>query len=220
MIDIRNVGIISSGCICKGRWSSLLFEPPCMDLWKQAGAVLTVLDSKPWLYSGTRSREKHTIIGFAAIRFNSNWSQHCYSLWQQHLKLYLHRLKCVYTFWPRLLYNCTRSWHNTSNHQLRRSLASRWKYFWPQLIVSQIKHWRIAYPITAVECAVYTALGVCICVGWFQGRDNLRTTQSALWCTGTEWKKRYVMQKEHLASWISVTASTKSCLDTPHSPGA
>jgi len=55
MLDLKNVGILSSACICNGRWGRLLSEWPWTDSTKKGGAVWTALDSKPWQYSGMRS---------------------------------------------------------------------------------------------------------------------------------------------------------------------
>jgi len=61
-----------------------------------------------------------------AIRLNSDYTEHWYSLLQQRLKVYLHRLKGVYAILARLSSYCTRSCHNTFNHRLCISSASRW----------------------------------------------------------------------------------------------
>jgi len=66
-------------------------------------------------------------MGLTAIRLNSDQTQHWYSLLQQRLKVYLHRLNGVYAIVARLAAYCTRSWHNTSNHQFCISSASQWK---------------------------------------------------------------------------------------------
>jgi len=72
MFDVKTVGIISFACLCNGRRGRLLLERPWRDSTKKGGVVLTALDSKPWQYSGTRSLEKHSIIGLTAIRLNSD----------------------------------------------------------------------------------------------------------------------------------------------------
>jgi len=98
MFDIKPVGIVSSTCICNGRQGRLVFERPWRDSTKSGGAVSTAQDSKPWLYSGTRSLQKHSIMRLTAIRLNSDSTQHWNSLLQQRLKVYLHRFKGVYAF--------------------------------------------------------------------------------------------------------------------------
>jgi hypothetical protein len=72
LFKVKTVGIISSACICNGRRGRLLFERPWRDSTKKGGAVLTEVDSKPWQYSGTRSLQKHSIMGLTAIRLNSD----------------------------------------------------------------------------------------------------------------------------------------------------
>jgi len=71
MFDVKKVGIMSSACICNGRRGRLLFERPWRDSTKKGGALETALASKPLQYSGTRSLEKHSIMGLTGIRLNS-----------------------------------------------------------------------------------------------------------------------------------------------------
>jgi len=46
MFDVKNVGRISSACICNGRRGRLPFEPQGRDSKELGGAVYTALDSK------------------------------------------------------------------------------------------------------------------------------------------------------------------------------
>jgi hypothetical protein len=46
MLDVENVGIISSACICNGKRGRLLLEQQGRDSKKLGGAVYTALDSK------------------------------------------------------------------------------------------------------------------------------------------------------------------------------
>jgi len=68
MFDVKNVGILAPACVCNGRRGRLLFERLGRDSTNTAGAVQTVLDSKPRQYSGKRSLEMHSIMGLTAIR--------------------------------------------------------------------------------------------------------------------------------------------------------
>jgi len=127
MFDIMTIGMISSECICNGwRWR-LLFQRPWRDSTNKGGAVLTTLDSKPQQYLGMRSPQQHLIMGLTAIRLNSDYTQHWYLLLQQRLKVYLHRLNSGYAFMAQFSSYGTHSWHNTSNHRLCISSASRGK---------------------------------------------------------------------------------------------
>jgi hypothetical protein len=95
MFNFRNVRIIACPCICNSWRDRLLFERPGRVSTRKRGAVKTELDFKPWQYSVMRSHETHSILGFPAIRFKSDRTQHCYSLLQQRLKVYIHRMKGV-----------------------------------------------------------------------------------------------------------------------------
>jgi len=146
MFDVKSIGIVSSACIYKGRWGRLLFERQWRDLTKKGGTVLTVLNSKHWQYSGMTSLEKHSIMRCTAIRFNSDWTQHWYSLLQQCLKVYFHRLSSVYAFLAWLSSYCTRSWDNTLNHRLCISSASWWKT--PFGREKSIAKWTLTYSLS------------------------------------------------------------------------
>jgi len=128
MLDIKHVEMTSSACICNGRQGRLIQEWPWRDCTKYGGAVRTALDSKPWQYSGPRSLEKHSVMGITAIILNSDWVHHLYSLSQQHLKVYLHRINGVYAYLVRWSLYCSRSCHNASNHRLWISSATRWEF--------------------------------------------------------------------------------------------
>jgi hypothetical protein len=62
----------------------------------------TLIQNCLWRYSGTRSLEKHSIMRLTAIWLHSIYTQHSYSLLQQRLKVYLHRLKGLYAGLPEL----------------------------------------------------------------------------------------------------------------------
>jgi hypothetical protein len=72
MFHVKKVGIIACGWICNGRRGRLLFERPGRVSTKKRAAVSTVLDSKPWKYSVTRSLQKLSIMGLTPIRLISD----------------------------------------------------------------------------------------------------------------------------------------------------
>jgi len=127
MFAVKKVGILSSAWICNSRRGRLLFGRLWTDSTKKGGAVQTAPDSKPWHYSGTRSLQKHSIMGLTAIRLNWDQTEHWYSLLQQRMKVHLHCLKGVYAIFAGLSSYCGGFWHNTSNHRLCISSASQWK---------------------------------------------------------------------------------------------
>jgi len=46
MFDVKNVGMISSACVCNGRWGRLLFERPGRNSKKKEGTLYLVVDAK------------------------------------------------------------------------------------------------------------------------------------------------------------------------------
>ena len=76
MFNLRTVGILSSACTYNSRRGRLLFEWDWRDSTEKGGALLTMLDSKLWQYSGTQSILKHSIVGLTAIRLNSYSTLH------------------------------------------------------------------------------------------------------------------------------------------------
>ena len=157
MFHVENVGIISSACICNGRRGRLLFERPGRDSKKQGGPVYTALDSKllsPVTILGDEISRKAFNYGITAIRLNWDLTQHWYSLLQQRLKDYLHRLKGLYAFLARLSLYCTRSWPNTSNHPLCITSASRWKSSFGRVksIAMRTMTYSLSYDISYMCC--------------------------------------------------------------------
>jgi len=200
MLDHKTERITSSAFICNGRRGRLLFERTGRNFTNKGDAVLTALDSTRWQYPQSRSLQNHSIMRSIATRLNSDSTQHWFSLWQQSLKVYLHRLKGVYAFLAWLSSYCTHFWHNTLNHRLYISSASRWKS--PFGSAKIIPKWSmtcsLSYNISCVcflhryafvavfdGCTVGTTwkqLSLPRDAGGLSGKGGMRCQKNARWC--------------------------------------
>jgi len=160
MFNFKNAAIMSFAWICNGRRSRLQFKQPGLEWTKKGGAVQTVLDSKIWQYSGTRSLEMHSTMGLTAIRLNWDQTQQWYSLLHQRLKVYLHCLNGVYPLMAWWSYYCTPAWHDAWNHRLCISSAFRWES--PFGRAKRISKWRMTYSLSYdISCVCFFHCFVC-----------------------------------------------------------